>query len=45
MTNELLLAYNNLGIDYDDLHQIYKNSVEISFADDETKNILLSKWQ
>jgi adenosine deaminase len=45
MTNELLLAYNNLGIDYDDLHQIYKNSVEISFADDKTKNILLSKWQ
>jgi adenosine deaminase len=45
LTNELLLSYNNLGIDYDSLHKIYENSVEISFADDNTKNMLLSKWQ
>jgi adenosine deaminase len=45
LNNELLFAYEHLGINFDDLHQIYKNSVEISFADDDTKNLLLSKWQ
>jgi adenosine deaminase len=45
MTSELILAYNSLGVDNDDLYQIYKNSVEIAFADDNIKNTLLSKWQ
>jgi adenosine deaminase len=45
LTDELIFSCENLGISYDDIRQIYKNSVEISFADDNTKNILLSKCQ
>ena len=42
ITNELLLSYNNLGINEDDILTLYKNSVEISFADDNIKHRLLT---
>ncbi len=41
MEKELLFAINNLDIREEDLQTIYKNSVEISFADNNIKNQLL----
>lgn len=41
MTNELTLITNQMGITPDELAALYRNSVEISFADDNIKNELL----
>lgn len=41
MTNELTLITKQMDITPDDLATLYKNSVEISFADDNLKNELL----
>lgn len=41
ITKELNLIHERFGINQDDIIQLYKNSVEISFADDNIKNNLL----
>lgn len=40
MTKELTFSVDKLGIKEEDLYTIYKNSIEISFADDNIKNQL-----
>lgn len=42
MTNEIELAIDKLDIREEDLITLYKNSVEISFADNNIKNILIN---
>lgn len=42
MTDELMLCMNHLHITSEDLQTLYRNSVEISFADDTLKHKLLS---
>ena len=41
MTNELSLACESLDMSVDNLKQLYKNSVEISFADDSVKHHII----
>lgn len=43
MTHELELAIDKLDIREEDLVTLYKNSVEISFADNNIKNMLISQ--
>lgn len=42
MTNEISLAISELGLNDEDYKKIYLNSVEATFADEETKNWLKS---
>ncbi len=41
MTKELDLVYHNFNISEEEIIRLYKNSIEISFADDNIKNQLL----
>lgn len=42
MTNEINLAINDLGLTYEEYKKIYLNSIDATFADDETKEWLKS---
>ncbi len=45
LTNELKYVHKKCGITENDIIRIYKNSVEIAFADDNTKHKLLNMLQ